>query len=57
MNLEEVKTYKMGKKHRGDPGDGRRWPRPNTRQHLAVIPLAVARPRPRDGCRDYHGRP
>ena len=40
MNLEEVKTYKMGKKHRGDPGDGRRWPRPNTRQHLAVIILA-----------------
>ena len=56
MNLEEVKTYKMGKKHRGDPGDGRRWPRPNTRQHLAVITL-VARPRPGDGCRDYHGRP
>ena len=22
MNLEEVKTYKMGKKHRGDPGMG-----------------------------------
>ena len=34
MNLEEVKTYKMGKKH-PDPGDGRCWV--TTTQHSPTL--------------------
>ena len=34
MNLEEVKTYKTGKKHR-DPGDGRCWV--TTTQHSPTL--------------------